>query len=445
MAWRIGVDSGGTFTDICLFDEETGGSRSGRFPRRPTIRRAASPTASPRASRGVGAHAGAGRLFRPRHDGGDQRADPASRRDDRAYHHRRLSRPPGDRPPEAARPLRHPGRQAAGRWSPRDLRLEVPERVRHDGAIDTPLDEAAVRAAARTLRAAGVQAVAVCFLYGFVARRTRKRAARILRGGIARRLRLRLARDRARVPRIRAAVDRGGERLSRAGHGALYPPPRRAAGGAGHDRDAASHAVQRRRHRLRRGRAACRCARCCRARRPAWSAPRRSARLAGFADLITFDMGGTSTDVALMQDGEAGSPARPTVHGYPIKAPMLDIHTVGAGGGSIACIDNGGLLKVGPRSAGADPGPACYDRGNDGTDRHRRQCRAADPEPEHLLGGRMPIRQASRAPRSRAWRASLGIDMLAAAQGILSVVTANMARRSASSRCSAATTRATTR
>ena len=74
-------------------------------------------------------------------------------------------------------------------------------------------------------------------------------------------------------------------------------------------------------------------------------------------------MGGTSTDVALMQSGEARLAREAVVHGYPIKAPMLDIHTVGAGGGSIAFVDSGGLLKVGPRSAGADPGPACYAAG----------------------------------------------------------------------------------
>ena len=65
------------------------------------------------------------------------------------------------------------------------------------------------------------------------------------------------------------------------------------------------------------------------------------------------------------------------MHGYPLKTPMLDIHTVGAGGGSIAYVDAGGLLKVGPRSAGAVPGPVCYGLGNDGADRHRCQRRAA--------------------------------------------------------------------
>ena len=75
-------------------------------------------------------------------------------------------------------------------------------------------------------------------------------------------------------------------------------------------------------------------------------------------------MGGTSTDVALLKAGEARLASEAIVHGYPIKAPMLDIHTVGAGGGSIAYVDSGGLLKVGPRSAGADPGPVCYGHGN---------------------------------------------------------------------------------
>ena len=108
--------------------------------------------------------------------------------------------------------------------------------------------------------------------------------------------------------------------------------------------------------------------------------------LVGLPDLITFDMGGTSTDVALLQDGRCKLATEATVHGYPIKAPMLDIHTVGAGGGSIAYIDAGGLLKVGPRSAGADPGPVCYGSGNGEADRHRRQRGAADAQPRASAG-----------------------------------------------------------
>jgi N-methylhydantoinase A/oxoprolinase/acetone carboxylase beta subunit len=81
------------------------------------------------------------------------------------------------------------------------------------------------------------------------------------------------------------------------------------------------------------------------------------------------------------------------VHGYPIKAPMLDIHTVGAGGGSIAFVDSGGLLKVGPKSAGADPGPACYDRGNHESTVTDAHVVLGTLNPTHLLGGRMHVRQ----------------------------------------------------
>ena len=84
-------------------------------------------------------------------------------------------------------------------------------------------------------------------------------------------------------------------------------------------------------------------------------------------------MGGTSTDVALLQDGVCRLASEAVVHGYPIKAPMLDIHTVGAGGGSIAYVDSGGLLKVGPRSAGADPRPGLLRPRQHGADRHRCQ------------------------------------------------------------------------
>ena len=81
------------------------------------------------------------------------------------------------------------------------------------------------------------------------------------------------------------------------------------------------------------------------------------------------------------------------MHGYPIKAPMLDIHTVGAGGGSIAYVDSGGLLKVGPRSAGADPGPVCYARGNQEPTVTDANVVLQTLNPTHLLGGRMAVRQ----------------------------------------------------
>ena len=85
----------------------------------------------------------------------------------------------------------------------------------------------------------------------------------------------------------------------------------------------------------------------------------------GAGDAVAFDMGGTSCDVSLIREGRPGRSTEREVAGLPVRLPMLDIHTVGAGGGSIAWIDDGGALRVGPQSAGADPGPACYGRGGD--------------------------------------------------------------------------------
>ena len=115
----------------------------------------------------------------------------------------------------------------------------------------------------------------------------------------------------------------------------------------------------------------------------------RVAEAAGFTRFVTFDMGGTSTDVAL-HDGAVGVTSEGGVEGFPLRVPMVDIHTVGAGGGSIAYLE-GGVLRVGPESAGAVPGPACYGRG--GT-----RCTVTDANlvlgrlsPAHFLGGRMAL------------------------------------------------------
>ena len=88
-----------------------------------------------------------------------------------------------------------------------------------------------------------------------------------------------------------------------------------------------------------------------------------AAAAAGFLDVVTFDMGGTSTDVCLVRGGIPEPAGERHVAGFPVRMPSLDVHTIGAGGGSIASIDSGGALQVGPRSAGARPGPACYGHG----------------------------------------------------------------------------------
>ena len=123
----------------------------------------------------------------------------------------------------------------------------------------------------------------------------------------------------------------------------------------------------------------------------------RSVAGAGFRDLITLDMGGTSTDVALIADGRPELASMTRIDGLPVKTPVIDIVTVGAGGGSIAWVDDGGLLRVGPHSAGAAPGPACYGRGGDRptvTDAHLVR---GTLRPDAFLGGRMEVdREAAR-------------------------------------------------
>lgn len=147
------------------------------------------------------------------------------------------------------------------------------------------------------------------------------------------------------------------------------------------------------------------------------------AELAGFPRVITFDMGGTSTDVALI-DGALRTTNESEVAGLPVSVPMLDIHTVGAGGGSLARFDRGGALRVGPESAGADPGPICYGRGTRPTvtDAHLVLGRIV---PEGFLGGEFRLDLA----RTREWVTRARGPMKTAedfAQGILDVVETNM-------------------
>ena len=116
---------------------------------------------------------------------------------------------------------------------------------------------------------------------------------------------------------------------------------------------------------------------------------RAVADLAGYPRVISFDMGGTSTDVSLI-DGFIATTAESVVGDFPVRLPVIDIHTVGAGGGSVAYIDSGGALRVGPRSAGADPGPVCYGTGHEltVTDANLLLGRL---DPEYFLGGRMTL------------------------------------------------------
>ena len=426
MAWRIGVDSGGTFTDVCLFDDATGRVEVWKVPSTPADASLGIANGVEEGVALIGIHPGEIVYF----GHGTTVATNA------LIQHRGAKT--GLIVTDGFRDLLEIGRQKRPdlydlqaekppALVPRDLRLEVPERLRHDGSIETPLDETAFRIAVRTLRAAGVKAVAVCFLYSFIRPTHEEIAARILQEefpeafscvshDVAPEFREyeRLSTTVVNAwlgPVMQGYIQRLARRLAELGVTATPHLTQSNGGVIGFDR-AARLPV-----------------------RTVLSGPSTGVvgaqaigRLAGLNDLITFDMGGTSTDVALIAGGACRLSSEASVHGYPIKAPMLDIHTVGAGGGSIAYIDSGGLLKVGPRSAGADPGPVCYDRGNAEATVTDANVMLGTLNPTHLLGGRMPIRRDLAQAAIGRLAATLGMDAMATAQGIVSVVTANMVR-----------------
>jgi N-methylhydantoinase A len=429
--WRVGVDSGGTFTDICMFEEDEG---------RVEVWKVSSTPDDP--SRGIAQGVEEG-MRRVAPDSSDRLAEAVSYfghgttvATNALIQHKGV--PTGLVTTDGFRDLLEIGRQKRPdlydifadkppTLVQRDLRLQVVERVRHDGTVEVSLDEAGVRAAARKLRVAGVSAVAISFLYSFVRPEHERRAKEIVREEypdafvctsheIAPEFReferLSTAVVNAYLgPVMKRYIDRLAPRLSSLGM-SVTPHLTQSNGGVIGFETAADKPV-----------------------RTVLSGPSTGVvgaqaigRAAGLPDLITFDMGGTSTDVALLKAGEARLTSEAIVHGHPIKAPMLDIHTVGAGGGSIAYVDSGGLLKVGPRSAGADPGPVCYAKGSAEPTVTDANIVLQTLNPRYLLGGRMSVRQDL--PRDAIGKLAerLGLGLLETAQGIISVVTANMAK-----------------
>ena len=154
----------------------------------------------------------------------------------------------------------------------------------------------------------------------------------------------------------------------------------------------------------------------------------RQAGRSGRGDLITFDMGGTSTDVSLVQGGVPGLAAETEVDGLPVRTPLLDIVTVGAGGGSLVWIDEGGMLRVGPQSAGAEPGPACYGKGGTKptiTDAHVVR---GTIRPDGFLGGGMLLDAAAAHRAFTDVARQLGTDVQGAAAAAIRLAVANIVR-----------------
>ncbi len=297
------------------------------------------------------------------------------------------------------------------------------------GQVLVPLDEEEVRAAARELREEGVESVAVCFLFSYLNPAHERRAAAIVREEMPDAF---VTTSADIVPQFREF-----ERFTTASMSAFVGPKT----GRYLDRLASAlddEGVAGDLHVMMSsgGVASVRAA----AERPVTlllSGPAAgilggqwAGALADRRRLITFDMGGTSADIGIVtEDGVFEASARDTwVGGYPLLVPMLDVHAIGAGGGSIAYVDEGGAFRVGPRSAGAMPGPACYGFGGQEptiSDAHTVLGRL---DPDRFLGGRMKLDREAAVAVVEKLAARLGLGLTETAEGILTIANSNMAR-----------------
>ncbi|MEM1396021.1 MAG: hydantoinase/oxoprolinase family protein [Pseudomonadota bacterium] len=311
---------------------------------------------------------------------------------------------------------------------PRNLRLEIDERITADGTVLKELDECEVRAAAEALREAGVKSVVICFLHSY-RRPAHERRARDIVQEVMPDVYVSISSDV--LPEFREF-----ERMSTTVLNA-YMGPRMGAYLERLDRQVRELGVT------------------CGFQtvhsngglmstptvreipvRTCLSGPAAgvmgAAKIgtdAGFPNLVTFDVGGTSTDVSIIVNGKPLFASDRLVADYAVKTPMVDIHVIGAGGGSIARIDDAGALKVGPDSAGADPGPVAYGRGGTQPTITDANIALGRLDPIALLNGRLRI-DAAAAQRAIEEKiaAPLGLSVEEAAHGILRIACANMNR-----------------
>ncbi|MEO1689551.1 MAG: hydantoinase/oxoprolinase family protein, partial [Pseudomonadota bacterium] len=312
---------------------------------------------------------------------------------------------------------------------PRDLRLEVPERTLADGTIRTPVDLDAVREAAETLRAQGCDALAILFANAYANPANEAAAAQA-------------AREVWPNPHVSVSSEilpeiREFERFSTAALNAYLQPEvsgylSRLEAALTEGGFAGEFLVVQSNGGVMTVETAC-----ARPVRTALSGPAAGvtaaghiARTAGFENVITGDIGGTSFDVSLIAGGASRlAPQTSVDFGLVIRAPMIEIATIGAGGGSIAWVDRGGLLNIGPESAGADPGPVAYGMGNDRPTVTDANVVLGRIDAENPIGGtlaRLDVDAAARA-LERHVGAPLGLDAVQAAEAVLRVANARMA------------------
>lgn len=308
---------------------------------------------------------------------------------------------------------------------PPRLIVEVPERVRVDGTVERAMDEACCREAARALGALGVQSVAIVFLHGYANPAHEQRAAAIVRDVLPD---VEIAISSEVLPVFReyersvaTALNAGvqptvGRYISSLREGlatrGIDAPLliMKSNGGVFTPQQAARQSIE-----------------------MALSGPAAGAQgaaavcaRADLHDIISIDVGGTSADVCLIRDATPSITTEGEIAGFPLSLPMVDIHTIGAGGGSIARVAPFGGLGVGPQSAGADPGPACYGKG--GLDATVTDANLVLGRiPPHLLDGRIPIdAECARTAIDTHVAKPLGISIIEAARGIVALVNNNM-------------------
>jgi len=427
--YRLTVDTGGTFNDFVLFDEEAGTYRVLKVPSTPDdpsraillgIEQLAAQGVEP-ASIGFFSHGTTVATNTLLEERGARVGLAITAGFRGIYETMEQVRPYGPA-------IFDLGFEKPALLAPPERTAEIRERVGPRGEVREPLDEASIAEAIALFEAEQVEAVAICFLFSFMnpAHEERVRAAlaaahpewwlsvsSALLPQIREYYRLSTTVVNAYVApvlgrylrQLEAALDRQGvapgRRFIMQSNGGSAPFAATIERAAGTILSGPAGGV---------------------------TAGVGLAAVAGITDIITFDMGGTSCDVALVQGGEPALTTRGKIAGRDVALPMLDINTVSAGGGTLAHVDAQGALHVGPRSAGAVPGPACYRRGGTRPTVTDANVVLGYLNPRALLGGALPIDAAAAARALREHVAEpLGLDLLRAAAGVVQVVNVKMA------------------
>jgi N-methylhydantoinase A len=425
--FRLGIDVGGTFTDFTLIDDETGAAIHFKAPSTPHNPAESIRNGIPDALAIAGA------------DGGDLRFLGHGTTVATNMAIERRGARTGLITTKGFRDVIEVGRQLRPHLYdysqtkpppvvPRYRRHEVLERLTFDGVVETPFCEASGGAAATSLAEAAVEAVAVCFLHSYRNADHERRMQRILEAALPDAY-ISLSSDV--LPEFREY-----ERMSTTVLNAYLGPAMAtyfddfvASAKAlapnvepytVHSNGGLMTAATVRDHPVRT---------CLSGPAAGVVGASETARAAGFPHIITYDVGGTSTDISVVRDAKPTFTSDRHVAGFPVRTPMLDIHVIGAGGGSIAWLDDAGGLKVGPRSAGAVPGPVSYGLGGTEPTLTDANLVLGRLNPDALLEGAMPVdtdgaRQAIEAKVA----APLGLDLDMAAFGMLEIAIANMSR-----------------